>query len=212
MADAVQQPDGTINDAATGPPGVSRWAIAALGTSVAFFCPLLTVIGPLLAVRALVDIKANPHKSGRGMAIAALWIGVVGLAGWISLLFWWNANVRDALFRGPQTAISAGMTGDRDAFRSEFIGDGAAAADDSIAAFLNTLRDRYGNFRMAWQDDGATAPDQTGDTSIVIPYVLEFDRSQVKADVRIKLFASGLKPKLQTMTVKDPQHAPLMFP
>src|SRR5687767_6484009 len=89
--------------------GASRWAMVALGTSVAFCCPLATIIGPLLAVRALVEIRANPRMSGRGMAIAALCIGALGCVGWIAFMFCWNANVRDPMLHGPQAAIRAGQ-------------------------------------------------------------------------------------------------------
>ena len=211
MAEFVSEISSTRDDE---PPkvGVSRWAVAALGTSMAFFCPLLTIIGPLLAVRALVEIKANPGKTGRGMALAALWIGAAGAVAWIAFMLWWNANVREALIHGPQAAMAAGMSGDKGAFRAQFTGDGSAASDETVDAFFAELKSRYGAFQSALQDDMATAPDQTGDTSVQIPYVLNFERGPIKADVRILLFASGLRPRLQSITVKDSQRAPLTYP
>jgi hypothetical protein len=210
IADEVVSPGDEVRDVPK--VGVSRWAIAALGTSMAFVCPLLTLIGPLLAVRALVEIKANPGKTGRGMAIAALWIGVLAAVGWIAFMFWWNANVRAFLIHGPQDAIVAGMRGNASAFRDQFIGDGTGGSDAAIASFAGELRSRYGEFQLARQDSQAAAPDQTGDASVMIPYELLFERGAAKADVRIRLFARGLVPRLESITVKDAQKAPLTYP
>lgn len=192
--------------------GVSRWAIAALGTSLAFFCPLLTLIGPLLAVRALVEIRANPLKTGRGLAIAAMWIGALGCIGWIALLIWWNANVRGALIHGPQTALQAGSAGDLAAFRAEFVDSGSLASDAQINEFLSELRQRYGAFQFAAQDPKAADPQQATGRDVVIPYELNFDRGPVKCDAGIRLFASGLRPKLTSISVKDPMRGEVKFP
>ncbi len=192
--------------------GTSRWAMVALGTSLAFCCPVLTILGPLLAVRALVETRANPAMRGRGMAIAALWIGVVGCAAWIALLFWWNANVRDAMIHGPQAAIHAGMAGDLAAFHDQFVGAGATASDDRANAFLAAIGDRYGAFQYAAQDQMAAASTPATGREVTIPYVLNFDSGPVKSEVRLVLFARGLKPRLQTITIKDAMRGELTYP
>ena len=200
--DAIERPRG----------GTSRWAMFALGTSLAFCCPVLTIIGPLLAVRALVETRANPGMRGRGMAIAAMWIGVIGCAAWIALLFWWNANVRNAMIHGPQAALHAGMAGDLAAFREQFVGDGATAGDDRANTFLAAIRDRYGAFQYAAQDQMAAGSTPATGREVTIPYVLNFDRGPVKSDVRLLLFARGLEPRLQAITIKDALRGELTYP
>ena len=58
--------------------------------SLALVCPLLTIIGPMLALRALVEIRVNPGVTGRGLAIAALWIGIPATLFWIGFAIWWS--------------------------------------------------------------------------------------------------------------------------
>ncbi len=192
--------------------GVSRWAIVALGTSLALFCPLFTIVGPLLGIRALVQIRAHPGRSGRGMALAAIWIGAIGCVGWIALLIWWNTNVRRELLQGPQTALRLAFAGDNPGFRERFIGDGANASDDRIKGFVDQLRERFGQFSAASQDDSAPAPAQSGGRDVEIPYVLQFESGPVKADTRILLFADFLAPRLLSITVKDAERGNIAFP
>lgn len=201
-----------VLDEAEPQPGVSRWAVLALGTSLALFCPLFTVVGPMLGLRALVHIRAHPQRTGRGMALAAIWIGAIGCVGWIALLIWWNTNVRKELLLGPQTALRQAFAGDDHAFRERFIGDGASAPDARIKAFIDPLRERYGEFLSASQDDAAPAPTQSGGRDVVIPYVLQFDSGPVHADTHILLFAKLLGPRLMSITVKDPVRGDLTFP
>ena len=192
--------------------GISRWAVLAFGTSLALFCPLLTIIGPLLGLRALVQIRAHPGRTGRGMALAAIWIGCIGCVGWIILLIWWNTNVRRELLQGPQTALALAFAGENASFKERFIGDGAAADNARIKAFIDPLRERYGRFQSAMQDDSAPAPTQDGGRSVVIPYVLQFEGGPVKADTRILLFAKFLAPRLESITVKDAERGDLTYP
>jgi hypothetical protein len=199
--------NGTSNaaSAAADEPRMSGWAIAALGTSLALFCPLLTLIGPLLAIRALVEIRAHPTRGGRILAITAIWIGVAATIGWIALIIWWNANVRGALLRGPEDALLAGYAGDISGFRTAFIGDGATASDEHVRAFISTLREHHGSFQSATQDQMVMPPAQSGGRSVVIPYVLTFDSGTVRAEAGVRLFAEWLRPKLESITVKDEQ-------
>jgi hypothetical protein len=192
-------------------PRTSRWAIAALAASLGIFCPLLTLMGPLLAVRALVETRAHPSRRGRGLAVAALWIGLASTAGWAGFFWWWNANVRHLLQHGPQTALLAGYAGDMVGFRDQFIGDGAQASDARVSEFIAQLRERHGRFIAAAQDAMVSAPAQDGSTSVTIPYLLSFESGDVRSEARILLFADYLMPRLQAITVKD-EHGVIEFP
>jgi len=71
-----------------GPPPTSGWAIASLVTGIVGFCPLW-VIGSLAAVITgtvgLVQ-TSDRRRSGRGLAIAGLVLGIIGLVGLLLLL------------------------------------------------------------------------------------------------------------------------------
>lgn len=212
------------------PPRTTGWAIAALGTSLSIFCPLLTLIGPLLAVRALVEIRAHPTRRGRGMAVAALWIGLACTLGWIATLFWWNGHVRQMLLHGPEPAIRAGMAGDVVTFKNAFTAAGANASDEQARAFLDALRSRYGMIISAAQDQSApvagnaTQPSTTiapatqavagqiSGRSAVVPYLLTFERATIRADLRVTLFARGLAPRFEWIRIKDPTAEDLTYP
>jgi len=230
-----QQPSESDDGApAQAPPRMSAWAVAALGTSLSCFCPLLTLLGPLLAVRALVEIRANPAaRSGRGMAVAALGIGAASTLLWIGGFFWWNIHVRNMLLTGPQAALDAGTAGDITGFKSAFTAGSASAPDERARAFLDEVRRRYGTFLGAAQDHAAplaasatqpavpasaaasSTPEATGQISgrtAVLPYVLRFEQQDVAADVSITLFARGLAPRIDWIRIKDQQRGDLRYP
>ncbi len=193
------------------PPRVSAWAIASLAASVGVLCPLLAVIGPLLGVRALVEIKAHPSRRGRGLALAGIWLGVASTIAWIVFVFWWNVNVRHVLRRGPDDALRAAYSGDFSAFREAFIGRGANVSDEEIRTFIDSLRERHGAFVESRQDDMVSQPKQTGERSVKIPIMYTFESGNVRGEVQVLLYARVLAAKLQSITVKD-EHGVLMFP
>src|SRR5262245_6738451 len=104
---------------------MSGWALAALASSLGILCPVLTLAGVLMGMRALVEIKAHPTRRGRGMALAGFWLGLVATLAWIVFIIWWNANVRYLLKRGPEEALRAAYAGDFTVFREQFTGSGA---------------------------------------------------------------------------------------
>jgi hypothetical protein len=169
------------------------------------------------------------------MALAALWIGVASTLLWIGMMFWWNTHVRGLLLHGPQDAIRAGMAGDIAAFRGAFIGEGATASDDRARVFLDALQQRYGRLVSAAQEQSpatptppaaqpatsapatilqppASQPGQFSGRSATVPYMLMFEGGNVKADVRITLFAHGLAPAFEWITVKDASQGNLTYP
>jgi hypothetical protein len=192
-------------------PRTSGWAIASLAASLGILCPVLTVAGVLLGVRALVEIKAHPLRRGRGMALAGLWIGVAASIAWVVLIFWWNANVRVLLKRGPEQALRAAYAGDLAAFREQFIGPACGVSDQEIHAFIHTLRQRHGAFIESAQDDMVSPPRQTGERSVTIPMRYVFESGSARGEVQVLLFARGLAAKLQSITIKD-EHGVLAFP
>jgi hypothetical protein len=185
--------------------------VASLAASVGVLCPVLTIAGALLGVRALVEIKTHPGRRGRGLALAGLWIGVAATIAWVVFVVWWNANVRHLLMRGPEDALRAAYAGEFTAFRQEFTGKGATASDDEIRAFIALLRERHGQFVESRQDDMVAKPTQTGERSVTIPVMYTFEKDNARGEVQVLLFARMLAAKLQSITVKD-EHGVIAFP
>ncbi len=129
----------------------SGWAIAAILCSLALFCPPLTILSPLLAVRALFHIKTSPGRKGRGLAILALVLGGLATLGWGWGAWWWNGNIRGPMIRGPVEAFRAGWSGDLEGFKSGFFGDGAISSDEEAGRFLSELDARYGHLLVISQ-------------------------------------------------------------
>ncbi|MEV0298857.1 DUF4190 domain-containing protein [Nocardia sp. NPDC050710] len=63
--------------------GTNGMAIGALVASLLGFCTCLgSIVGIILGVIALNQLKQRP-QDGRGMALAGIWVGALGIVGWI---------------------------------------------------------------------------------------------------------------------------------
>ncbi|MHC4107102.1 MAG: hypothetical protein ACYSXF_09895 [Planctomycetota bacterium] len=194
----------------------SVWAIVAMLCSAAIFCPLLTLIGPLIAIRALVEIRRGEAVRGQGFALAAIAIGLLATVGWVYGAYWWDRHARAPMLAGPQAALHAGFAGDVAGFRDDFCCEAAAAPDLEAIAFINELRRRYGEFV-----ESAGLPDRQPEGSALDPagvgiwYRLRFERAEVDARAVFHVWAdgqSGLVLKFSSVAVVDPQRGELVFP
>lgn len=195
---------------------MSGWAIASLLCSTAIFCPPLTLIGPLLGVRALVLIGRDPGRRGRALAVSAIVIGVLLTAGWSYGLSWWDHHARQPMLTGPQAALRAGFRGDPDAFRSQFHGPGATAGDAQIAALVSELRRRYGAFIDASiESDGQVDGSAFDRSGVGLPYILRFESATVPATAVFNVWVQdqpGLVLKFASFVVVDPDRGDLIYP
>lgn len=183
------------------PRRVSNWAITAVVCSVFIFCPLLSLLGPLLAVKAIADIRTRPGLSGNGLAVTAIVIGLASIALWSGSAWWWHNAVRVPLLEGPREALMRGQLGDVDAFRSAFQSDAATLEPAVAGEFLTEMTARYGVLRDVLQDrfstEGETA--DPGRLSPVVPYVLQFESGLVRAEAEFIVFAPGFtSPNVQS--------------
>ena len=163
----------------------SGWAIAALICSLALFCPPLTILSPLLAVKALHHIKTTPGRKGRGLAILALVLGGLTTLGWGWGAWWWNGNIRQPMIRGPVEAFRAGWSGDLEGFKSGFFGDGAISSDEEAGRFLSELDARYGRLlamsQRKQQDADLKGYQMQG---YRITYLMTFEMGPINAEGR----------------------------
>ena len=201
----------------TGPRGeLSLWALASLLCSVSMICPPAAVLGPLLGVRALVEIKSNPNRRGRRLALAGIVIGVLATGGWGVAAWWWNVNARRPMVEGPKVELEAGFRGDLTALKRGFHGDGATAADAEAAAFIAALRERYGRFLGTAQNRGDAAGGSPIDRSRPrIPYLLQFETGPVEAEAEFIITAAGARRlvlKFGWIVVRDDERGDLVYP
>jgi hypothetical protein len=181
--------------------------------SLAVFCPLVTLLSVLFGVRALVEIKARPDRTGRRLALAAIIIGSLVTLLWLVGVWWWNANVRWQMLHGPQKALQAGLAGDLASFQAAF----RKPSDDQQArAFLTAFADRYGQLLSCDLDPSRPSDEVTASRGMPrIPYVLRCARGEFPALARFIIVDNGQSPlilKWDWIRILDPQHDDLAYP
>jgi hypothetical protein len=159
------------------------WAYASLICSLGVFCPLMTVLGPLLGIKALAEIRSRPGTTGTGLAVAGIIIGLIVTLGWGSAMFWWDRNVRRPILHGPIETLAAGLQGDVAAFKSDFVGPGAEVDDAVAIEFLSEVAARYGMVVNIVQDDSRDPPQtEWGAISPILPYLMHFEGAFVSGE------------------------------
>ncbi|WP_194816823.1 DUF4190 domain-containing protein [Nocardia sp. XZ_19_385] len=73
---------------APAPSQTNGLAIGALVSSLVGFCScgIGSLVGIVLGVMALNQLKENPYQDGRGMAQSSIWVGVAGIV--VTILYW----------------------------------------------------------------------------------------------------------------------------
>jgi hypothetical protein len=131
------------------PPRVSKLAIAALVCSLLFCLVIPPVIGVILGLWALVALTGKPNVRGRGIAIAAVVLGLCFTTGLVIFGSWGLREAfefRDFVRDRPTEIFTAGANGDYATFRAGFTEAGAGASDAEVQDFFTELTRRYGTF------------------------------------------------------------------
>ena len=192
----------------------SGLAIASLVCSLIFCCPLTTLLGPLLGLGAIVSISMNPARKGKGLALTAILLGIIFTVGQgFCARFAWDKFYR-VMFTGPNSALYAGFAGDAAGFRNDFTGAGATASDEEVVAFINELRNRYGEFTSAWISPDSSYPG-FGQKQSTMTYRLTFTSGVIDCDAEVVLEEVPAGPpsfKLGSLVVHDPDLGDLTYP
>lgn len=198
------------------PSRTSGWAIGAFLCSLALFCPPLTILSPLLAIRAFYHINAAPYRKGRGLAIVALVLGCLTTLGWGWGAWWWNGNIRRPMISGPVEALRAGMSGDLAGFKSGFFGDGAMAGDEEAGRFLSELDSRYGRLlsmsQRKLQDVNQPGYQMRG---YRITYLMTFETGPINAEGSFVITSadhSGFIGRFAWLALFDEEQGDLVYP
>ncbi len=223
MSQFQQNPYGDPQDEMAGQPRkTSGIAITALILSIVGLIPCIGVctapFGILLGLISAVMTGSSSAKKGRGLAITAIIIGL--LAAGVQYGTWTvvQKNFIKPVEDGPKSALLAGFSGDIAGFRAAMHTPASNATDEEITAYIETLRQRYGNLNDVVFDElrGSTSSPQFGATSQVFPYLLQFDSGTVDADAEIVFSdqttgqAWVMKPSV--ITIIDPDLGDITFP
>jgi hypothetical protein len=204
------------------PRKTSSLAITALIFSLVGIIPCLGVltapIGLLLGLIGVATIGGKPHLKGKGIAVAAILIGLVLSAAQGYGTYWIvdkGLKVMRRIEDGPSKALTAGFAGDPAGFKDEFHGTGATLSDAEAQAFIDELRDRYGDFVAVGSTKGQTPQPKPGQPFIVVPYQLEFSEATVSAEAKLIIAdeqTGGFVMKWGYLEIQDPERGDLMYP
>jgi hypothetical protein len=198
------------------PKPVTPWAFASVLCSLAVFCPVLTLVGPVLGIKALAEIRLQPGLGGRGLATAGIVIGLAVTLTWGAIALWWQVTVRTPLIDGPIAEIQALQRGEIDRFRNGFVGEAAMAGEDEILAFAGQMAQRYG-LLLRIEQDPLSDIDPVGEHRFEarVPYVFHFETGTVRSVARFevrRLRSLRLGAGWRSMTLFDEQRGDITFP
>jgi len=196
----------------------SGLATASIICSVMICCPIVTLVGVILGIVALLRIRGS-QKAGRGLAWAGIIIGLVTTT-LSSLLIAFVANAAfEVLEQTPKlvtTAIESGINGDIEAFRTEFSFDAVSANDEEVTTFIETITSRYGTFDEAVIDMQAMqGGQQSSKEQAEIPLQLVFETQTISSTVVIDIAQgkeSWVDVKIQCLLIHDSEKGDLAFP
>jgi hypothetical protein len=196
---------------------MSLWAVLSLLCGVAVLCPITSLLGPILGVVALAEIRRKPYRTGTGLAVAGILCGLVATAGWAAAARWWHVNARVPLLRGPAPALAAGLAGDLSGFKAGFTEEGAVADDAEALAFLDEVSGRYGHLvgstqRQAGAEEAPPTPADTRRPRVA--YTFQFESGPVEAEARFVVWAQGqgLVLKFAWLALRDQEEGDLVYP
>ena len=203
-------------DEAGQPRKTSGLSITALVLSlVGLCCGCTAPIGVLLGIIAFATTGPRSPKKGRGMAVAAIIVGLILSLLWGGFAYWASSKYYEML-QLPDTALRAGFAGDIATFKSKFHGAGATAPDAEAEAFISELRSRYGNFVSATVDQSGPPPKQSpGQPIVPLPFQFTFDNATLSGEVEFIILdeqSSELVLKMGTITINDPNSTSLVYP
>lgn len=204
-------PDGASSSE---PKKTSGMAVTALVFSLIFCCPITTVLGVLLGLIALVTM--GDKKKGKGIAIAAVIIGIIttAISGYAAIKIG-KLVAESAAFvqEGPAEAMNAASANDVAAFKAAFYGAGSTATDAEAQAFIDAVNQRYGTFQSAMMSQQSQPP--FGQPVVAFPYTLTFSNATVESSVELTFAdeATGeFVMKVSSITIIDPDSGDLTFP
>lgn len=170
-------------------PKTSVTAVLGLVVSLIGCCLPAGPLGALLGVLALLNVRRSRGRlGGKGLAVAAIIIGVLNTLLWASLLYVSVGWHRSVIQFGDRAGVFLTHTerGEFDEARALLTGPMASANDDTFAAFSQAVRADLGGFVSSpntvgglWS--GWVMWDKTLDqhrVPLAVPVIQEFENGQ----------------------------------
>lgn len=209
--EADRNPDPAIPAPVT---SMCRTSVLAAMFAVPACCPPMSLLAAITGLMALRQIRRDPLLHGRGLAWAAVAVGLTSAVVFSGLL--WNAGLA-TLWRGPNPPVTALMRGDTAVMAELWTGPGRDLSASEILDFAAPLERRHGAFREARNSATRLAPlRQDGrDPVVTLPITLVFERGQVEADLGLQPFDAvdgHAIVRWRSLRVLDPDLGDPVFP
>lgn len=181
----------------------SGGALRALVCSLAFFLPVVPLVGAVLGILAI-----RKPSERRGLATMAIVFGVLftvvqGFAAMSSY------GLMQQVRSGPQAAIETGLQGDVASFAAQFGLDSDRATLVSAEAFLDELRTRYGALHEV-EPVGVGFASALSDPGALRSYTARFENATVRIDAGFS--GQRLANRLRFVEVCDDDRGRLAYP
>ena len=195
----------------------SKLAVWSLICSLIFCCPIVTIFGPILGAIALIKMKSNP-RSGKGMAISGIIIGVITTALSVgALLFAFTAakKIMNQVTESASEVITASYAKEYDKARDSFSEQTNDVTDEALQSFANELQSRYGAFdsiTVNWSAEEQLLEPEGQLTPM--PVILIFETEFVHATIMFEVVPGGdfVVSKFCCIQIEDAVHGNVIFP
>jgi hypothetical protein len=213
-------------------PRTSGLAIAALICALVFCIPGVPLLGVILGLVAIVGMIGQASLRGRGLAIAAVVIGLA-VSGMQAAGGWWAYQFTRqffVLFRdSPVEMMKSGFAGDYPAFRTHLLGAAAQQDDAAIQQFIDDVRGRWGELSgiemKPNQRQQAPPPGGPNASTAEVEYVATFGASRVPVVIEFRFepgpaaggasstgAAGFLRMGISAIEFEDPDKGDIRFP
>ncbi|MDP7008669.1 MAG: DUF4190 domain-containing protein [Phycisphaerales bacterium] len=196
----------------------SSLATVSLVCSLFLCCPVVTLVGFILGIIALLRIRGSQMK-GMGVAWSAIVLGVITTT-LSTLIIVFVAKAGFLLVeKAPErvtTAIQAGIADDLQGFRAAFSHQAVSSTDEEIRAFIQELEQRYGTFDEVVLDmDAMQQGHQPQGQQPDLPMQFVFETTTIPATVVLAITSGEvelLHVEIQCIKVLDTVDGDLVIP
>ena len=194
-------------------------ATASLICSLIICCPIATIVGPILGLFALSNMKGKPQISGRGFAWSGIVIGVVSTIVWAVLgtfITYMGLDFIEKVGTISTETIQAGYEGDYKKFRANLTRSSSSVTDEEIKTFIDTLQTRYGNFDSSIfnkQSQNLSMESSEGEEVFSVRYI--FETNDVFGALFIKITSDTMldyEMHISRITIFDSTDGDIVFP
>ena len=195
-----------FNNAPATQKGTSGLAIASLVCSLVVCCPGVTsLVAIVLGIAAFFTTGAG-RKGGRGLAIAGMSLGLIGLIAW-GMFASFAGSMVVQIMESPNTVMREAYAGNDTAVAAEFA-SGKAPTPAEIQAFVAEAKARYGEFEeMIPGEQNQNSQGQL----VEFPYTMKFENDTVEGLVDFQFLSLSDGFQLISITIQDSKQGDIVL-